>query len=298
MLYLDRAYDQILDLIEQDRINVALPLLCGTLYSLRHDRNSWPDAVNRYQTHQLHQMMQRDPFIRRCLEKPRGYAGDAELIDYMYMRRPPVETDALGGTMFSYTTAFPLSDAVCERKDYAALRLQQATARRQRVLVLACGHLREADGLSADDLALITAVDQDPQSIAELRASHGPAVEVVEANALNFLRGAARSGQQWDLIYTLGLTDYFDNRTMALFHKLLRPCVAPGGSILLANFIHDHLGTGWLEAVMDWHLVYRDEQELAGYARAIDMEPRTWSDQSGTIAYCEMTLPGDGATAR
>jgi hypothetical protein len=75
---------------------------------------------------------------------------------------------------------------------------------------------------------------------------------------------------------------------MRLLHKLIKACLAPSGTILIANFLPFHLGTGWMDAVMDWQLIYRDQRQLAEYAREIGMEPRTWSDPTGCIAWCEM----------
>jgi hypothetical protein len=43
-----------------------------------------------------------------------------------------------------------------------------------------------------------------------------------------------------------------------------------------------------MDAVMDWHLIYRTEADLQGFARDIGLTPRTWLDQSGSIAWCEM----------
>jgi hypothetical protein len=62
--------------------------------------------------------------------------------------------------------------------------------------------------------------------------------------------------------------------------------------LLLANFLPFHLGTGWMDAVMDWHLIYRDEAELEGYAREIGMAPKTWRDATNSIAWCEMVEGG------
>ena len=69
-------------------------------------------------------------------------------------------------------------------------------------------------------------------------------------------------------MYTLmGLTDYFDDRAMSLLHRLMRECLNPGGSLLVANFTPGHIGMGWMDAVMDWHLVYRTEADLERFAR-------------------------------
>jgi SAM-dependent methyltransferase len=105
---------------------------------------------------------------------------------------------------------------------------------------------------------------------------------------LQFLRAAARDGERFDFIYTLGLTDYFDDRAMSLLHQLMHRCLKPGGSILIANFLPDHMAAGWLDAVMDWQLIYRSETELHGFAAEIEMESRTWRDSTQSIAWCEM----------
>ena len=105
-------------------------------------------------------------------------------------------------------------------------------------------------------------VDQDPLSLDQIRAKHGRAINLVEANVFRYLREAAKAGETFDLIYTLGLTDYLDTRSMQLLHKFMKACLAPNGRLLLANFVPDHLSTGWMDAVLDWHLIYRDEREL------------------------------------
>ena len=43
-----------------------------------------------------------------------------------------------------------------------------------------------------------------------------------------------------------------------------------------------------MDAVMDWQLIYRDEAELASYAREIQISFETWTDPTGCIAWCEM----------
>jgi SAM-dependent methyltransferase len=121
-----------------------------------------------------------------------------------------------------------------------------------------------------------------------IRASHRDLVNVHEANVFRFLRAAAARGDTFDLIYTLGLTDYLDTRAMQLLHRLMLACLAPGGRILLANFLPSHLAVGWMDAVMDWHLIYRDDDELMGYADEISLSARTWRDPTGSVVWCQM----------
>jgi extracellular factor (EF) 3-hydroxypalmitic acid methyl ester biosynthesis protein len=143
--------------------------------------------------------------------------------------------------------------------------------------------------LVGKDLRNIVAVDQDPLSLGVVASQHDGRVSLVEANAITYLRQAARDGERFDLIYTLGLTDYFDERAMRLLHKLMRQCLAPGGRIMVANFLPGHLSTAWMDAVMDWHLVYRTEAQMGFYADGIGMRPHLFRDASNSIVFCEMS---------
>jgi hypothetical protein len=284
----ERFFDQALNLIEQGHIPLALPLLAGKLYSAQVDSVGWPETRAALQRHPLHSVLMEDPYLAHCYAKPRGYAGDAALIDLIYDRKLPDNSSARAANLFNITTAFPASEAVRLRRKYATKLVSSAWQSGKRICVLACGHFREGDGLIGQDLSNIVVVDQDPLSLDVVRANHGATITSIEANVFNYLRGAASRGEKFDLIYTLGLTDYLDDRAMRLLHKLIKASLAPSGTILLANFLPFHLGTGWMDAVMDWQLIYRDERQLAEYARDIGMEPKTWRDPTGCIAWCEM----------
>lgn len=283
-MYNDKFFDAVSDMIDHGNVVAGLHLLAGSLISAE----AGEAARSTLQQHRLHRTLMLDPYIARAYSKPRGYAGDAALIDLIYDQTPPEGTCDLGHQLFEVTTGFPVSQAVRERMEHATKTLEQKVRSGQSVLALACGHLREADGLVGEDLSRVVAVDQDPVSIARIRAVHGDAIATHEANVLSFLRAAARDGERFDFIYTLGLTDYFDDRAMSLLHQLMHRCLNPGGSILIANFLPDHMAAGWLDAVMDWQLIYRSETELHGFAAEIEMESRTWRDSTQSIAWCEM----------
>jgi SAM-dependent methyltransferase len=237
--------------------------------------------------HPLHRRLLEDPYASHAARRPRGYPGDAALIDIIYDEIPPIETTAAGRDIFSITIRFQAAEGVRLRRVTAEAFVKDAHSNGDRICVLACGHFREGDSLKGVDLSAITVVDQDPQSLAVVAANH-PSIRIEEANVIRYLRRAASQGQRFDLIYTLGLTDYLDDRSMRLLHQLMKACLAPGGKIILANFVPNHLAIGWMDAVMDWQLIYRREEDLAGFAKAIDLIPTTWRDASGSIAWCEM----------
>ena len=283
-----RFYDSALALMEGDAVEMAMHMLVGQLHSAKAEPARWQAARQAYLDHPLRDAMLEDPYIARCVNKPRGYAGDAELIDMIYNRRLPAGTTDRGERIFLEGVGFPTGEAVRLRKEAAKQFLGNAVRSGQRVLSLACGHFREGEPLIGQDLSQVTLVDQDALSLAVVRQQHGGAVNCHEANVFSFLRSAASRGERYDLIYTLGLTDYLDGRALALLHRMVGTVLAPGGTFLLANFVPGHLSIGWMEAVMDWHLIYREPEELAGFAQSSGFVCETWLDPIGAIAWCRM----------
>jgi extracellular factor (EF) 3-hydroxypalmitic acid methyl ester biosynthesis protein len=285
----DKAFfDQTLTMIDNGQALAAVPLIVGHLYRAYVEQDRWIATKRALHQHPLHARLLLDPYVARAAQKPRGYAGDAELIEMAYNQVIPSNQSRLVANLFFASTAFQASEGVRQRRHAAERFLFDAMEKNQRICVLACGHLREADGLKGRDLSNITAVDQDALSLARVRQTHGETIRLVEANVISFLRNAARKGEKFDLIYTLGLTDYLDDRAMRLLHKLMAEVLAPAGTIRLANFVPYHLAIGWMDAVMDWHLIYRTEEELAQFAEEAGFHAKTWIDVTGSIAWCEM----------
>ena len=286
-----RFFDQTLALIDAGQLNTGMVLLAGKLCRAHADAATWPDTRAALRDHPLHAALLEDPFSAYSARRPRGYPGDAGLIDIIYDKQANGDITERGRAMFDTTILFPAAEAVRLRRAYAEPLVGDAWRAGKRILVLACGHFREADALAGEDLSRISLVDQDALSLQRVRDLHGDRVVIHEANVFRYLRTLAGTDERFDLIYTLGLTDYLDVRAMQLLHRLVRPCLVPGGTFLLANFLPHHLAVGWMDAVMDWQLIYRDEEELIGYANAVGLDPQTWRDATGAVVWCEMTAP-------
>ena len=284
-----RFFDQTLDLINNGAVHIAVPLLIGQLHHAYADPVRWAETRDALHQHALHPVLMQDPLAAHSASKPRGYAGDAGLIDLIYDMQPPEGVSDLARQFFASTVMYQAPEAVRQRRIEAERLVAEASKAGESVLVLACGHFREGDTLNGPELGNFTLVDQDELSVSRVRKCHGDHLNVVEANVFKYLSEAARESRTFDLIYTLGLTDYLDTRAMQLLHRLMKGCLAPGGRIVLANFVPHHLSIGWMEAVMDWQLIYRDEAELEGYAREIGLTPKTWRDPTDSVVWCEMT---------
>ena len=63
----------------------------------------WQKGIAVARSHPIRQLVHQDPFTHRAFSRPRGYAGDAELLDFIYGREegwPPPPATLLGQHIF------------------------------------------------------------------------------------------------------------------------------------------------------------------------------------------------------
>lgn len=261
----------------------------------------WSEAIELCRRHPLYEAFASDPITRRAREKPRGYAGDAVMIDYIYRGLPEAERAAispLGAALFAATTAAPSAVAVRDRRDLLAERIDACAARveRPRVLSLACGHLREAalsSAVRAGAVGLLTAIDQDRESLAVIEAEHGGRPEIVptHGSVADVLRGKIALAD-YDLVYAAGLYDYLPAPVATKLTRILFGALVPGGELVIGNFATDYATIGYTEAFMDWFLLCRSEEEVRSLAASIEPDEiaslETHTDATGCVAYLTM----------
>jgi hypothetical protein len=279
-----QVFDQVSSCIDQGDIETALPILAGALCTVENV----VVAHGLLRSHQLHSVLLEDPYTAQAFHKPRGYAGDAMVMDMIYDQVPPAGVTARGRDLFATTTAFPVAQAVRDRRKLSTELVEQTFARGGRICSIACGHMRELDNLTGRDLSNITAVDQDKLSVAFVRRRHPVGLDVQEMNVFAFLRQAIAKGDKYDLIYSLGFTDYCDPRAMNLLYRLMTRCLSDQGTIFVANFVPNHLAQGWLEVCLDWHLTYRDESAMRCHAEEHGLACELWRDDTGSVLYSRM----------
>ncbi len=223
------------------------------------------------------------PFLARTNLKPRGYAGDSDMMRMIYednyrgptlfsmcMHRHPVRTDA--------------AQAVRNRKKLIADALharRQATGKKIRVLSVACGPaaelndvFRTQDDAEAFDYVLL---DQDADALAEAMASVASVStilkkEVHAKSILESVRTMLRAGDlpsawgRFDFVYSMGLFDYLQPPVARVVLTKLYDLLQPGGELVIGNF---HVGNStrtYLEYWMDWVLLHRSEEDMLALA--------------------------------
>ena len=289
-----RAHDEILD----GNLHGGMGALRRSLRRLRDEvpAGEWRSIGEQARQHPLHTLLLESPFTRRAYEKPRGYAGDAVLMDLIYGVMPAGDLSPLGGLLYGYEFDSPCFQSVRTRRAILAREIDSVAAvrPRARVLSVASGHLREIEWSRAarSGAVAITAIDQDRDSLTCIDRDYCRyPVTTLPASIGDLLRRSVGLADI-DLAYAAGLYDYLDDDlartlTAALF-RLLRP----GGRLLVANFTPATHDAAFMEAFMDWHLIYRTPAETRSLAESIPAaavaEIEQFGDDNGHVTYLRL----------
>lgn len=269
-LVLDLAYQAF---EKQQPAAATVDRLAGRLHEIRKlvRQEVWQQLIPLAQQHRVSEYLMHDPFTRWSFEKPRGYSGDASLLD-IYYKHPSADeivnaSTPLGREIFAYTSDAASSEAGRERRIILAKTVDEAALRNPgaEVLSIACGHLREAelsDALATGALKRWVGLDQDPISVGIVNGElSGTCVKAVEGSVRGLLRRAYDLGT-FDLVYASGLYDYLPRPVGVRLLQRVMELVKPGGEFLFANFSDEITTDGYMETFMDWPLILRSADDM------------------------------------
>jgi extracellular factor (EF) 3-hydroxypalmitic acid methyl ester biosynthesis protein len=245
------------------------------------DEESRP-AYGFHAKHLLHPLVLGAPFMNRTFQKPLGYAGDYEMVNMM--SRDPFQGDSLFAKILNtFFLNTPPVVAHRNRIDYLARVLTSETNRvaRQgrpaRVFNLGCGPAIEVQRFLASSPAgqkvEFTLLDFNDETVAytdrvlnQIKTKHGcgSTIKIIKKSVAQLLKENAKFGRNsYDFVYCAGLFDYMPEavclRLMELFYEL----AVPGGTVLVSNVDACNPSRGWMECMVDWHLIYRNAQQMA-----------------------------------
>ncbi|UCI08043.1 class I SAM-dependent methyltransferase [Mesorhizobium sp. B1-1-8] len=269
-LVLDLAYQAF---GRQEPAGRIVEALAGRLHQLRRQVAPalWHELIPLAQQHRVAKYLLQDPFTRWSSEKPRGYSGDATLLDIYYKHRSADEIVAssseLGREIFAYTSEAASSVAGRERRSILARTVDETADQVDdaEILAIACGHLREAElskALSEKRLKRWVGLDQDPLSVGTVnRDLAGTPVEAIDGSVRGILRRAYNLGT-FDLVYASGLYDYLPDAVGVRLLQRAMEMVKPDGEFLFANFSDEITTDGYMETFMDWPLILRSADDM------------------------------------
>ncbi|AZO53444.1 MULTISPECIES: class I SAM-dependent methyltransferase [unclassified Mesorhizobium] len=232
----------------------------------------WQALIPLAQNHPLQKYFLEDPLTHWSFTKPRGYSGDAQLLDYIYCDPHVAESVAnaseIGKALYSHTQNVPSCVAARERRDLLTRYVDETAATNgpeTEVLAIAAGHLREANrsaALAEGRLKRWVALDQDPQSVGLIaRDFQGTAVEAIDGSVRTVLTRSHKLGK-FDLIYASGLYDYLQHNVAVKLTKTCLQMLKPNGTFLFANYAEGTPDAGYRETFMDWVLLLRSEVDM------------------------------------
>lgn len=208
--------------------------------------------------------------------KPHGYAGDYEIIDRIYRRYVSEHPQLSKWDLYMQQHAG--AEAVRNRGHYLSEVLtQHVTAKAgQRVEVL-----NLASGPGRDMLLYFDqhpqapvhfdCVEQDEKAVGHAAHLCSPYLEKISFHVRNALR--FNTEKHYDLIWSAGLFDYFEDKVFVFMLDKLRTMMADGGEIVIGNFSTTNPGKHYME-LFEWHLKHRSPQSLKALARATGFEER------------------------
>ena len=217
----------------------------------------------------------------RTYTKPRGYAGDYLTIEWMYAAQPG-GVPPLGPLLDACMFELPASLAVRNRRALLAEEIIRVVDAREgetaRITSLACGPAREVFDVfeTLPDPAGLkaTLIDFDLQALAHVserrdRLGLQRSITLTPENLIHLALGRKTiSLPEQDLVYSIGLIDYFPDelvvKLMSLVHSLLRP----GGKVILGNFHPSNGCKAFMDHVLEWRLIHRSEADMDRLYRA------------------------------
>ncbi|HEY0881237.1 MAG TPA: class I SAM-dependent methyltransferase, partial [Archangium sp.] len=249
--------------------------------SEQHERHGY------YFRQQLWPFIMGSAFMQRTNLKPRGYAGDATMMQMIY-------DDAWEGTwvfnklMHRHPVRHPAAEAVRNRRQLIARLLSEHlsahAAAPYRVLSVACGPARELEDVFKRGLdparVELTLLDQDDEALAAAKRTVqtveqqlGAPVRFTTVNdSVRTLLRDRTASERWgrfDFIYSMGMFDYLTPPVARAVLSRLFELLAPGGRLVVGNYHVDNPSRFYMAYWLDWVLYYRTEAEMRALAAGL-----------------------------
>jgi len=249
--------------------------------------------------HPVAKLLLQEPITRWSFQKPRGYSGDAVLIDYIYRLKPCTVADSyIGRELNGLIEHTGSSHAVRWRSNHVAEEIQKLQSKLDRkidVISVASGHLRELAYISEANTKInrFVCIDQDEQSNQVVRNtySHHPFVEVID-QSINHVLKRKLDGQEFDFIYSSGLFDYLNDKVASKMIEILYTNLRPGGTMIIPNFLKGITEKAYMETFMKWNLIYRDEEDMQRLCASLNLSPNQkelYYDDMKRVVYLRIT---------
>lgn len=200
-------------------------------------------------------------------QKPKGYAGDYELIDRIYSNW--VSDDDKYKKWDVLYHELESSKAVRNRKEYFINEITRLNNINPRANVLnlgsgPCTDLYQYLHQTPDNTLKIDCLDMDINAIEYGEVvcdNYYKNVSFINKNAFRY-----RPATRYDLIWSAGLFDYFSDKLFVRLLNRMYSILNTGGELIIGNFSPANPSRGMMEVFAQWYLHHRDQAELSSLA--------------------------------
>jgi len=211
----------------------------------------------------------------RSYSKPRGYAGDFMTIEWIYQNKPEGQ-GPLGALMDQAFLDLSCGQAVRNRRGLITEQIERACQLRPEgpieITSLACGPAREvydhyqAHGIESRVNSHLIDIDEQALEFVDQWREEMGLESKIDLQRLNLVYLSLGRGQldvpPQDLIYSIGLIDYFSDEFVVRFLNYIHGLLRPGGRVVLGNFHTSNRSRALMDHLLDWKLIHRDEADM------------------------------------
>ncbi|PJZ76905.1 class I SAM-dependent methyltransferase [Leptospira neocaledonica] len=249
-------------------------------------------------------------FMLRTNLKPRGYAGDYEMMRMVYENQPSGKT-IFSRLLHSYPLRIPAADAVRNRRKMISDEIRDEMYRHYdsefRIMSVACGPAEEIgdafEEVTEMENVHFTLLDQDMEAlrmamdnVERLKKEKGFSLNVNYINdsvrSMLRIRDLAKEWGQFDFIYSMGLFDYLTPPVAKAVLTRLFELLRPGGRLIVGNFHVRNPDKAFMEYWLDWVLYHRTEEEMLALTENLPAHyNRIFFEAKGCQMFMELRAP-------
>lgn len=211
----------------------------------------------------------------RVYKKPCGYAGDYLSIELMYQNKAR-GIGALGRVLDRCFLDLVGVNAVRNRCGLLQNEISKVVANSNGEVVyitsMACGPARELFELykNIDNPKVIksTLIDLDEDALQFVKEkseylSIQKHITMFNENLISLAVGRSSINiVPQDLVYSIGLIDYFSDKYVILLLNYIHKILKPGGKVILGNFHTSNPNKALMDYVFKWKLIHRSEEDM------------------------------------
>lgn len=264
---------------------------------IQTSKEDWLNFIKIAERHSLVSIIHEDPFMKRAFDKPRGYSGDAVMLDYVY-GLGEMKTTPLGEQVNIFNRRASGCTGVIRRAQRIGLEIDNLVEKKPeaRILSIAGGHSREPTTSLAfrnKKIGELVVIDQDEASLAEVKKCYSENnVITVHLPIKHMILGNLNNLGQFDFIYASGLFDYLEDVEAKKLIQVMFNLLKPGGKLMVTNFSPYTQMRAFMEIFCHWHLIYRDMQDLENLCITYNANQiatkKVYSDETKNIVFIEM----------